>query len=247
MDRMIYTGMNAAIHTMSQLSTTTNNLANSETTGFRAEISAFRAVPVNGPGNPTKVYVVDSVAGADFTPAPMQHTGRDLDLALLGKGWFAVKLADGSEAYTRAGSLKTSPDGVLLNRSGLEIQGESGSITIPPNTEVTVSTDGTISTVPAGPLVNAVQIIGKLKLVNPPEADLVKGGDQLFRLKNGKAADADPNVRIASGAVEGSNVNMIESMISMIDLGRMFDMNMKLLQAADQNAQHASSLMSLAG
>ncbi len=247
MDRLIYVGMTAAKHTMAQLNSTSQNLSNLKTTGFKADIHMFSAIPAYGPGNPTREYVVNSTVGSDFSPGMITQTGNPLDLAISGPGWFTVKLPDGNEAYTRAGGFKLDSNGVLRTSSGLPVVGASGApITIPPNTEVTVGRDGTITTVPSQmTLPYAVSIIGQLKLVNPPESNLVKGADNLFRTKNGVPADPAANVNVLSGSLESSNVDMINCMLNMIDLGRDFDMQMKLLQTADSDASHASVLLNI--
>ena len=89
MDRLIYTAASGAKHILEQQATTSNNLANVSTTGFRAQIDMFRAAPVQGPGMPTRAFVVDSTAGNDFASGPLQATGRDLDVAVKGQGWLA--------------------------------------------------------------------------------------------------------------------------------------------------------------
>jgi flagellar basal-body rod protein FlgF len=157
-----------------------------------------------------------------------------------------VQGPDGREAYTRNGSFQITPNGVLQTRTGLTVVGDAGPITIPPDTEVTFAKDGTISTVPSGPQVTSVVALGRLKLVNPPENQLERGGDGLFRLKDGSTAAADVAVGVVPGSLEGSNVNTVEAMVNMISLARKFDMQMKMLQSADNNAQRASQIMSIA-
>jgi flagellar basal-body rod protein FlgF len=247
MDRLIYTAMTGAAHTLNQQAAVAQNLSNVNTPGYRAAINTFRAVPLVGEGLPTRTFVVDSTAGADFSPGVMQSTGRSLDVALSGPGWIAVQLADGSEAYTRNGSLQLTPEGVLQTRNGLNVAGDAGPITIPPDTEVSVAKDGTISTVPSGSKPSQVVVVGRMKLVNPPENMMVRGDDGLFRSKDGNAADADVNVTVSSGNLEGSNVNSIEAMVNMITLARQFDMHMKMLQSADNNASKATSILSVNG
>lgn len=246
MDRLIYTAMTGASHVLQQQAAVAENLANASTPGFRAALNTFRAVPLVGEGLPTRTFVVDSTAGADFTPAVFQPTGRELDVAINGAGWISVQGADGKEAYTRNGSFQVTPNGVLQTRTGLNVIGDGGPITIPPDTEVTFSKDGTISTVPSGGQATSVIVVGRLKLVNPPPGQLERGGDGLFRLKDGAAAVADANVGVVPGNLEGSNVNTVEAMVNMISLARKFDMQMKMLQSADNNAQRASQIMSLA-
>jgi len=245
MDRLIYTAATGAKHILDQQATTSNNLANVSTTGFRAQLDVFRSAPVQGPGLPTRAFVVDSTAGNDFSAGALQVTGRPLDVAVKGEGWLAVQMPDGSEAYTRNGSLQMSPNGVLTTASGQTIAGEGGAITIPPDATVTVGGDGTVSTLsnvdqPAAPIV-----LGRLKLVNPPEANLVRGDDGLFRLKDGGAAQADPAVRVAGGALEGSNVNPVDCMVNMIALARSFDTQMSLLKNAENNAAKATQILAL--
>lgn len=245
MDRLIYTAMTGASHILNQQAAVSENMANASTPGYRATINTFRAVPLVGDGLPTRTFVVDSTAGIDFTPGVMEPTGRELDVAVDGKGWIAVKLPDGSEAYTRNGSFQVATNGILQTRSGLNVVGDSGPISIPPNTEVSVSKDGTISTVPTGPVVTAVTTVGRIKLVNPPENKLSRGDDGLFHVTDGSPVTADPNVALVHGHLEGSNVNSVEIMVNMITLARNFDTQMKMLQSADNNAKEAGQLLNI--
>lgn len=246
MDRLIYTAMTGASQVLQQQAAVSENLANASTPGFRAVLSTFRAVPLVGEGLPTRTFVVDSTPGADFTPGIFQQTGRDLDVAVNGAGWIAVRGPDGNEAYTRNGSFKVSPNGLLQTRTGLDVLGDGGPITIPPDTEVTFAKDGTISTVPSGGQATSVIVVGRLKLTNPEPAQLERSSDGLFRLKDKSTATADANVGIVPGSLEGSNVNTVEAMVTMISLARKFDMQMKMLQNADSNARQASQIMNIA-
>jgi flagellar basal-body rod protein FlgF len=245
MDRLIYTAATGATHILHQQATVSNNLANVNTPGFRASIDAFRSVPLQGEGLPTRTFVVDSTAGADFTPGVMQQTGRALDVALDGKGWIAVQDANGNEAYTRNGSLQMSPNGVLQTRGGLTVLGDAGPLSIPPDTRVTIAKDGTLSTVPTTNQKNGVITVGRLKLTNPPEEQMVRGEDGLFRTRDGNPAEADAAVTVVGGSLEGSNVNTVEAMVNMITLARQFDTHMKLLQTANENDKSASTILNL--
>lgn len=245
MDRMIYTAMTGAKHILEQQATNSHNLANATSTGFRAQLDSFRAVPVVSEGMPTRAFVVDSTVGADFSPGVLQQTGRDLDVAIQGKGWLTVIRPDGSEAYTRNGSLRVSENGLLQNSTGQILMGDGGPIGIPPDETITVGRDGTISTVSNNYEPGAVNILGRLRLVNPPEEMLVRGKDGLFELKSGQPAAIDPEVQLVGGALEGSNVNVVEAMVNMISLARQFDFQMKLLEKAENNANKASQLLSL--
>ncbi len=243
MDRMIYTAMTGASHTLNQQTTSAHNLANASTTGYRAETNAFRAVPIFGDGSPTRAFVVDSTTGADFTPGAIQQTGRNLDVAIQGSGWITVLLENGEEAYTRQGNLQISANGILQTQNGLNVKGDIGAIAIPENSRITIAKDGTVSAVAITPLPNAVVIIDRIKLVDPPENQLKKGEDGLFRLQNGDEANANANVLLTSGSLEGSNVNLVHELVSMISLARQFDMQMKILESAEQNAQQAGELL----
>ena len=245
MDRMIYVAMSGAKHILGQQAAVAHNLANVSTNGYRAAASAFRAVPVEGEGLPTRTFVVDSTTGANFTPGALQSTGRDLDVALQGPGWIAVQTNDGGEAYTRNGSLQVSPNGMLQTRNGLSVLGDGGPISIPPDSTINIAKEGTVSVVSTVPPPKSVNAVGRIKLVNPDEKLLVRGGDGLFRLANGGSAEADPKVALAAGALEGSNVNVIEEMISMISLARQFDLQMQLLNNAQKTAAQASQILNI--
>jgi flagellar basal-body rod protein FlgF len=247
MDRMIYTAMTGAKHLLNRQAVVANNLANANTNGFRAETTAFRVAPLT-PGRPgegmmTRYFAVESTPGFDHTPGPVQQTGRDLDVAIEGAGWLAVQADDGSEAYTRDGRMQINDTGVLSTSSGRAVLGEGGPITVPQDHRVTIGSDGTVSASPLSQPNTIIQL-GKLKLVNPDPATLQKGSDGLVRQKGGGEADPDPAVRVATGALEGSNVNPVETMVSMIELARQFDMQMQLIKNADQNSQASQKLLS---
>jgi flagellar basal-body rod protein FlgF len=175
----------------------------------------------------------------------MITTGRVLDMAVQGSGWIALQMPDGSEAYTRNGSLALDVNGIVRTRSGLTVQGDGGPINIPPEQKVSVGDDGTISTLPESGAQNTVSVIGRVKLVNPPTSDLVRGEDGLFRLRDGSTAPLDESVRVATGTLEGSNVNPAEQMVAMISLARQFEMQMKMLSTADANDRAATQILSV--
>ncbi|HEX7634724.1 MAG TPA: flagellar basal-body rod protein FlgF [Noviherbaspirillum sp.] len=245
MDRLIYTAMSGAKHIMEQQATTSHNLANATTTGFRAQLDSFRAVPVVGDGLPTRTFVVDATVGSDFRAGAIQQTGRDLDVAIQGDGWISVERTDGSEGYTRHGSLKVNENGVLQTQDGLNVLGDGGPITIPPDVVVTIAKDGTISTVNQGATPGAPITLGRIKLVNPPTESLVRGDDGLFSTKDGNPADADAGVTLIGGALEGSNVNVVDSMVSMISLARQFELHMNVLKNAESNETKANELLNV--
>lgn len=240
MDRMIYVGMAGAKADMQRQEVLANNLANASTTGFRAELQAFRAVPVRGDGASTRVYSLETTVGYDDTQGPVNHTGRPLDVAVTGKSWLAVQGLDGTEAYTRFGALTVDAEGTLKTQNGVTVMGDGGPITIPAKGEVSIAQDGTISSRnPNG----TVTRVGKLKLV-APEGKLERSGDGLFRVPGGGEAPVDANGRVEPGALEGSNVNPIENMVAMIAAARQFEAQMKLMQTAEKDEQVAAQLLS---
>lgn len=246
MDRLIYTAMTGAKYLLERQATLAHNLANASTTGFRADTVALRAVPASGQEAGTRVFTVETTTGSDLAPGPTMSTGRNLDVAIQGRGWLTVQGSDGTEAYTRAGNLEIGSDGTLQLPNGMQVQGTSGPITIPSNAlSVLIGSDGTVTVQLAGSTLP--NTVGRLKLVNPPDNQLTKGLDGLFRLKSGDPADADPTVRVASGTLEGSNVNVVESMVGMIGAARQYELQMKMLSTAEQNEQKAGTVLGSSG
>lgn len=245
MDRLIYTAMSGAKHAFLQQAGVAQNLANASTTGYRAMEHKFRAVQVQGEGLPTRAFVVDASVANVFDQGPLMATGRPLDVAVQGAGWIAVETPDGGEAYTRAGNLQTNANGQLQTASGLNVLGDGGPISVPPDNRIAIAPDGTVSGIPLFGVPNNVAVAGRIKLVNPPENELVRGGDGLFRTRAGTPAEVDPNVKLAPASLEGSNVNPVDSMVSMISLARQFEMQIKMLQTADANARQASQILSM--
>jgi flagellar basal-body rod protein FlgF len=248
MDRLIYTAMTGAGHTLSRQAAVAHNLANVSTTGYRAEEHRARAVQVNPQADPrtlkTRAFAADASTYSDLTPGTMQYTGRTLDVAVQGNGWIAVTTADGSEAYTRAGSLELSVNGVLQTRNGLPVAADGGQLSIPPESKVSIGKDGIVSIVPESGAQNNVSTIGRIKLVDPPAGDMERGADGLFRMKDRSAAPVAEQVALAEGYLEGSNVNAVDQMVAMISLARQFELQMKMVSTADQNDRAATQILS---
>lgn len=244
MDRVIYIAMTGAREVTRQQAAVSHNLANVSTHGFRQELSVFRALPVVGEGAKTRAFVAETTPRTDFSQGAIQVTGRPLDVAVRGPGWIAVQDANGQEAYTRMGHLQVSQNGIMQTTNGLNVLGDAGPLAVPPDQDILIAKDGTVSTVPIGLGLNAVAIAGRIKLVNPTETDLVRGEDGLFRQKSGEAAIADANVTLISGALETSNVNPAEAMVNMVSLARQFEMQMRVLRAAEDNNRSADKVLS---
>ena len=246
MDRLIYTAMtgaNAAAHRQAVLS---NNLANASTNGFRAELSTYRSVPLRGDGATTRVFALEATSGHLDTPGAAQTTGRNLDIMATRNAWFAVQGLDGTESYTRNGSLQIAADGTLQTSNGLAVLSDGGApINVPANAELAIGGDGTLSAKVAGQRSSA---IGRLKMVSPSVEDQLKRGDDgLFRSAGGDPLPSDPLARLQSGVLEGSNVNPIETMVGMIQTARQFEQQMRLMQTAESNDRAAGQLLSLQG
>jgi flagellar basal-body rod protein FlgF len=239
MDRMIYTAMSGAKATMQRQDTLANNLANVSTTGFRAELQAFRSVPIEGSGASTRAFALETTPGYDSNSGPVMVTGRNLDVAVKGDSWMAVQGLDGTEAYTRAGAFEVQPDGTLVTNSGLTVMGDGGPLQAPPDSTISVGDDGTVS---ATDVKGKSTSIGKLKLVTP-DTPMTRGPDGLFRGADGDLP-ADANARVMSGALEGSNVSPVGTMVAMISAARQFEASMKMLQTAESNEKSATQLLS---
>jgi flagellar basal-body rod protein FlgF len=244
MDRVIYIAMTGAREVTRQQAAVSHNLANISTHGFRQELNVFRALPVVGEGAKTRAFVLETTPRTDFTPGVIQQTGKPLDVALRGPGWIAVQDANGQEAYTRMGHMQISQNGVMQTTNGLNVLGDAGPLAVPPDQDILIGKDGTVSTVPIGQGLNAVAIAGRIKLVNPVETDLVRGEDGLFRQKSGQPALADAGVTLVSGALETSNVNPAEAMVSMVSLARQFELQMRVIRAAEDNNRSADKVLS---
>ncbi len=243
MDRSLFVAMSGAKETLQAQSSVSNNLANVNTTGFKADLEQFRSMPVFGPGFPTRVYALNERPATDFDPGPIQTTGRELDVAVKGDGWIAVQAPDGSEAYTRRGDLRITPEGMLQTGDGLPILGENGPIAIPPAQKIDIAGDGTITIVPLGEKPDVTAVVDRIKLVRTDPRQLEKGIDGLIRLKNGQTAEADAGVTLVSGALERSNVNSVAALVDLIELARRYELQVKMMKTAETDADATSRLL----
>src|SRR3954468_17288914 len=196
MDRLIYTALSGMRGAMARQTTTANNLANANTTGFRAEMSSATALWLRGPGMEARAPTVQQVVAADMAPGSVTTTGRDLDVAMQGDALLAVQADDGSEAYTRRGDLQVSPTGVVTTGDGHLVLGDGGPLTVPPADSIRIADDGAIWIVPAGGAPNQPQQVDRLKLATPAGSRIQKGLDGLFRVVDGGALPSDPDARL---------------------------------------------------
>ena len=242
-DRFVFTAMTGAKSAMGQLATTSHNMANLQTPGFREMLSSFRAVPVNGSNADSRAFVVDSTPGADWTPGAVTATGNPLDAAIQDQGLFAVLRSNGEEAYTRAGKFQMDVQGFLVNSSGLRVLNEQNqTIQIPAGSQdVSIQPNGTITATLPGQKFETP--VARLKLVNPSPHTLERQADGLFT-SNQDLASLD-DIRLVPGSLESSNVSAAQAMVQMIAQNRLFDLNIRLVQVAEQNSKSAGALMSL--
>ncbi|QPG04974.1 flagellar basal body rod protein FlgF [Salinimonas marina] len=244
MDKLLYIAASGAKQDLLATGVRANNLANAQTTGFKAQLEQARSMPAYGEGLPTRVFAMTESPSNNYEGGAMVQTGRDLDVAVQGKGWFAMQDATGQEAMSRDGSFQMGPDGVLTDMHGNIALGDNGPIYLPvPLDNLNIASDGTISVRPVGAPENVSQEVGRLKLVNPPLNNIERGQDGLFRTKDGSVPFADANVQIRSGMVEGSNVNAVDEMVSMISLQRHYEMQVKLMKQADELSTRGNTLL----
>jgi flagellar basal-body rod protein FlgF len=235
--------MSGAKETLRAQTANNGNLANANTMGFKADLSAFQSQAVAGAGYASRVYGTDTSTGWDDSAGAQISTGQALDVAVQGAGWLAVQAANGDEAYTRAGDLHVNPSGMLVTAAGYPVLSDSGPITVPPYSSINIGGDGTVSIVPYGQQPNSVAAISRIKLVNPPSASLSRGDDGLFRTTTGTPSTSDASVTLTSGVLESSNVNVASAMVKMIELSRQFDLQVKTMHTAEDNASASAKLL----
>ena len=246
-DRVLYLAMNGAKQAMLAQTAHSNNLANVKTDGFKADFEQFRSLPVFGETHPSRVFAATERPGSNFNPGPVITTGRDLDIYVKDDAWIAVQGEDGNEAYTRVGNLRVTPTGQLVTGNDLPVLGNAGPIAIPPAETLEIGVDGTISIRPLGQGANALATLDRIKLVQPDLAQLEKGLDGLFRQQDGFLAPIAANVQVQSGALEGSNVNPIQELTEIIGQARQYELNVKLMEAAQENDEATARLLQIRG
>jgi flagellar basal-body rod protein FlgF len=250
MDKLVYTAATGLRAHMAAQAAIANNMANVSTTGFRADRVVFERIALKGGGAELEARAPTSeeVRDLDRTTGALQQTGRALDVALTGAdSWLAVQAADGTESYTRRGDLQVAPSGVLQTGDGFVVQGEGGPVTVPPYRSLTIAGDGTISIVPVGGDVNAPQVLDRLKVVSSRGSDTVKGLDNLLKVRGGGTLPADLDAKVTAGALEGSNVNMTQALVDMIENQRAYEVQANMMKEAKSMDESAASLMRLPG
>ncbi|MEX0584784.1 MAG: flagellar basal body rod protein FlgF [Natronospirillum sp.] len=244
MDRALYIAMTGAKHNTLAQAAHSNNLANSDTTGFRSDFAQARAMPVFGEHYPSRVYSMTERPATDFNDGPMISTERDLDVAIAGDGFLSVVDQEGNEAYTRRGDLLVTPAGELLNGDGLPVVGEGGPIVLPEFERISFGEDGTIYIRPIGAAGDEILVVDNLKLVNPDLQNMEKGTDGLFRPFEGdEVLPLDPLVRVLSGYREGSNVSAVNELMNILSLSRQFEMQIKMMKSSERMSEASASIL----
>ncbi|MBU2766759.1 flagellar basal-body rod protein FlgF [Acidithiobacillus ferrivorans] len=236
------TGMQAAAQRMDVVS---NNLSNAGTTGYKREQVAFRALPFFYQGQPNRVDVMSQGNGWDMSMGPLQQTGIPTNVAINGSGFFVVQSKGGAQAYTRDGNFTASSDGMLVNQNGQAVLGVGGApLFVPAGATVAVGSDGTVSVTPNTPNAQAVSV-GQILVVDPPASSVTESGANQFQPTAGGPLDTTPSAAtLVSGALEGSNVNPVSSMVNMISASRLFQWETQAEQtisADDKSAQNIAS------
>lgn len=247
MDKMLYISMSNAQQIMRAQAANSNNLANINTTGFRADFEQFKSIPVIGEGLPSRVYATSERAATNFEQGTIQSTGRELDISIQGEGFIAVQGKDGREGYTRAGDLRLTAAGQLTTGTGLVVLGQGGPISIPPAEKIEIGSDGTISIRPLGESAAGMAQLDRIKLVMPDINQIQKDTDGLIRLIDGTQAPSDASVNVASGTLETSNVSAVGALVNMISLQRQYEMQIKMMSTAQENSTASSRLLQLGG
>lgn len=248
MDKALFIAMTGAKHNMMAQTARSNNLANVNTTGFRADFEQARAMPVFGQHHPSRVYALTERPATDVQVGSYDHTGRPLDIAIKGEGWLAVQGPDGEEAYTRRGDLNIDANGVLRTGNGLPVIGNGGPVVLPPGQHVHINSDGGIA-VGNNQGGMDVEIVDQLKLVSSEALDVTmeKGTDGLMRPRDFDDEDGilpfNEFVQVESGALETSNVNAVNELTNILALSRQYEMNVKMMSTVDENSAQVNSIL----
>lgn len=246
MDKVLYVAMTGARENMNAQQVHANNLANASTTGFKADLEQARAMRVIGDGISSRVYSMSERPATNTETGTLMATGRNLDIAVQGDNWIAVQASDGSERYTRSGELNINTLGQLITASGIPVMGNAGApVVVPPAEQITIANDGSITIRPLGSGATELVLVDQIKVVSDSDRQLWKGEDGLMRTDNLIPLPGSQNPQLRSGYLESSNVNAVAELTSMISLSRQFEMQVKIMKSADENAQTASRILQI--
>jgi flagellar basal-body rod protein FlgF len=247
MDRSIYVAMSGAKELFLAQEGHNNNLANLNTQGFLADRFQQRAMPVFGDVLATRVQAMTESPALDLAPGPLTPTGRDMDVAMSGRGWISVLGTDGGESFVRSASLQVTPAGQMVTESGRPVLGNFGPIALPPFQRVSIAPDGTISIVPQGQTPEVEQVVDRIKMVDPPPNQLRKAQDGTLQVQNRLLQPADAGLRLTPMTLQGSNVSGMGELVALLEDARRYEMHVRFLSESRDNEGAGTSLLRLGG
>jgi len=212
-----------------------HNLANVSTVGYKRRCNTFsKSLVAQGAGTKTETgNEADLYATFDFSQGSLNETGRSLDFALCGKGFFVIETPDGP-LYTRNGMFRLDQNGQIVDSAGRIVAGEAGPISIPPEaglSQISVSSDGSISAAGA--------VVGKFKLVDfkNNESELIAAGLNCLQAPKNMEPEPPENLIVKQGFQENSNVQLVEELVDMIMVSRLYEANMKFMSVGKDTSK----------
>jgi flagellar basal-body rod protein FlgF len=245
MDRLIYTAYSGLTASMIQQRVIANNMANTQTTGFRAEMLVASPTTIKGTGLEARAMTDAEVRGASSHQGELSQTGNPLDVALTGDTMLAVQMGDGSEGYTRRGDLSVDAKGTLVNGDNLPVLSDSGLVTVPDGVKLSISPDGSVMAQDTSQANTPPTLIARIKLASTTGTQVEKALDGVFRVVGGGVLPTDDSARLVSGSLEKSNVNSTQVLVDMVDAQRLFEMRAKVVSTAKDNDEKSTALMAL--
>ena len=245
MDRLTQVALNSMRLMTENQKITTSNLANSSSIGFQRDMSDnLGSVYLKSQNSvEDRVFGTRGENGIDTSRGQMIPTDNSLDVAVEGQGYLVAQTPKGDQTLTRRGDMKVGVDGFLRNGDGNLIIGDGGPINVPPHKKIEVGSDGTISILPLGDEGTILTPVGRIQLVSTPAQNLSRGLDSFIRPKNGQIPAPDPNIKLNSKVLESSNVNTVDTLVSLVEHSRSYDIKVKLISTAKEIDTETSKLM----
>jgi len=245
MDKMIFTMLNSMKNVQHKQTNNAHEIANVITPGFKkscSEQTKSLDVHVDGALNSRAMPISKATNIVDMNPGALMISGRALDIYVNDAGALVVQGPEGQELYTRRGDLSVSANGMLVTGTGHLVIGDDGPITVPQGTNISIANDGRVNMIPPGSHLE-VQV-GRIKLVNTADQDMLIREDGLYQLEKGDLP-LDGEIRITPKALEGSNVNAVDAMVRMIQLSRQYEMAVNMIKNAREVDAASASTMRL--
>ncbi len=245
MDKMIFTMLNSMKNVQHKQTNNAHEIANVITPGFKKSFSEQTKsldVHVDGALNSRAMPISKATNIVDMNPGALMISGRALDIYINDAGALVVQGPEGQELYTRRGDLSVSANGMLVTGTGHLVIGDDGPITVPQGSNISIANDGRVNMIPPGSHLE-VQV-GRIKLVNTADQDMLIREDGLYQLEKGDLP-LDGEIRITPKALEGSNVNAVDAMVRMIQLSRQYEMAVNMIKNAREVDAASASTMRL--